>query len=595
MKRQHQGLVLGNNPDTGEELVLPDELRDQHLYITGATRSGKSKLLEYLVRQDIAAWRENGGCGLLVIDPHGSLYDSLIHFLAWHRPDLPIVPIDLRRTDTAVSYNPLRQQGGGASVLVAALVDAISFVWGETGTNKTPRFERKATDLLATLYEKQFTLAESEYLLDPVGKSVRRGITRNVAKPTARKAWEFADTLTPTQFDEKFESTMHRLGRFNETDQIRRIFGAGGVSLDFRQALDEGYIVFVCSATEGNVVSKRDARLFSTLLLTDLWHAASARGKGTMKKPKPFRVWLDEFQTMLSPTIAENLDQAGGYGLHLGLAHQFPRQLIHAGPHGEQVLDSVIVNARTKCVFCMSGVANLEPLAQDLFMGTMDPELIRREIYSTKIMGFREETRTIYGRSSGKSQTRGESTGQSSGEQLSLTHRFEINDAGIRVDPFPRGKEEIQNTGTSNSDSSSDNHSETSSETESESEVPFQVAEFGKELSSVENVPLADQLHKAMVTLHDQEQRHFTVRIVNQKVPQRLKTPTITLPPGTPESVEAYLSKLRQRWQFIVPAEEADKRIEERRQKILALNYATHDAEPVSFKRVVVKTKKGQP
>jgi hypothetical protein len=582
-------LNLGSDPDTGKEAILSAALREQHLYITGATRSGKSKLLEYLIRQDIAAWHENGGCGMLVIDPHGSLYDALIQWLAWHRPNMPIVPVDLRTKSSAVSYNPLRPQEGGASVLVAALVDAISFVWGETGTNKTPRFERKATDLLATLYEKSFTLTESEYLLDPIEKSVRRGITRSISKRPAKRAWEFADALTPQQFDEKYESTMHRLGRFSETDQIRRILGAGGASLDFRQALDEGYIVLVCSATEGNAVSKRDARLFSTLLITDLWHAASARGKKVRGRPqKPFRVWLDEFQTMLCPTIAENLDQAAGYGLHLGLSHQFPRQLVHAGEHGEQLLDSVIVNARTKAVFCMSGVTNLEPLAQDLFMGVMDPEIIRREIYSTKIMGFSEETRTVYGTSRGKSKCKGTDQGQSASVNHSVTQSYDLDERGEREE-FPHSDADA--SGATKGDSAGWSESEAESDTYTETEVPFQVAQFGKEISNIENVPLADQLFKAMAALHDQAQRHFTVRITGEKMPQRLKTPTIDLPDGTDESIEAYLHEVRARWKFIIPAEEADRRIEERRRQILSLNRAPHDAEPASFERVVIKRK----
>ena len=35
---------------------------------------------------------------MLVLDPHGSLYDSLIEWLAWNEKilDVPVVPIDLR-------------------------------------------------------------------------------------------------------------------------------------------------------------------------------------------------------------------------------------------------------------------------------------------------------------------------------------------------------------------------------------------------------------------------------------------------------------------------------------------------------------------
>jgi DNA helicase HerA-like ATPase len=66
-------LILGNLPGRNRSLGFPREARDKHLYICGGTGTGKSKFLENLIRQDIANW-EKSGCGMLVLDPHGSLY-----------------------------------------------------------------------------------------------------------------------------------------------------------------------------------------------------------------------------------------------------------------------------------------------------------------------------------------------------------------------------------------------------------------------------------------------------------------------------------------------------------------------------------------
>ena len=49
-----------------------------------------------LIRQDIRNWSKSK-CGLLVIDPHGNLYDNLINWLAWSDLERPIIPIDLRQ------------------------------------------------------------------------------------------------------------------------------------------------------------------------------------------------------------------------------------------------------------------------------------------------------------------------------------------------------------------------------------------------------------------------------------------------------------------------------------------------------------------
>jgi len=69
--------------------------------VTGSTGSGKSKFLEYLIRQDILNWRMSGECGLLLLDPHGAIYDGLMSWLARtsHIYTRPVIPIDLRRDD----------------------------------------------------------------------------------------------------------------------------------------------------------------------------------------------------------------------------------------------------------------------------------------------------------------------------------------------------------------------------------------------------------------------------------------------------------------------------------------------------------------
>jgi hypothetical protein len=81
--------------------------------VTGSTGSGKSKFLEHLIRQDIVNWRKSE-CGLLLLDPHGAIYDGLMHWLPRTsyisaRPR-PVIPIDLRRDDWVVAYNLLRQR-----------------------------------------------------------------------------------------------------------------------------------------------------------------------------------------------------------------------------------------------------------------------------------------------------------------------------------------------------------------------------------------------------------------------------------------------------------------------------------------------------
>src|SRR5262249_39720048 len=152
-------------PGASQPLEMSREQRAHHLHVVGASGMGKTKFLEHLIRRDIENWRKSE-CGLLVIDPHGNLYDNIINWLAWNKYELPIIPIDLRQGEWIVSYNVLRQREiARRDVVVNNFTEAMAYVWGQLGTNDTPLFEQWIGSLLTALYEKNLTLIEAKHLL----------------------------------------------------------------------------------------------------------------------------------------------------------------------------------------------------------------------------------------------------------------------------------------------------------------------------------------------------------------------------------------------------------------------------------------------
>ena len=150
---------------SGRTLTLPASARERHMYVCGGTGVGKSKFLESCIQQDILSWRDSK-CGLLLLDPHGLVYQNTMAWLARHGLKRPVVPIDLRRDDWIISYNLLRQRkGGNSAVVVANFVRALAHVWGEEGTGKTPLFAKWATVILLTLYQNGCTIGDAMYLL----------------------------------------------------------------------------------------------------------------------------------------------------------------------------------------------------------------------------------------------------------------------------------------------------------------------------------------------------------------------------------------------------------------------------------------------
>ena len=571
-------LKLGIVDGKGVPLEMTPRMRSTHLYICGATGTGKSKMLESLVRQDIKNWHRSK-CGALIIDPHGSLYSSLINWIAWHEPylkDVPIVPIDLRQKDWTIGYNVLRPRTvGDPAVFISNFVQAMAYVWGADGTQGTPLFARIAKEVLWPVYEKKMTLNEVKYLIDSVNKRTRVELTGGLSKDSVTQGWNYSNNLSPKDFNQQFSSTVNRFYNFLDTEKLRLMFGQNQASLDLGKALEEGQIIIANLSTEGAQVSKEDRALFGTLLLSDLWTAAEERGKGMEEGDiKPFYVYCDEFQNFITPTIAQNLDQARGFGLHLTLANQFPRQILHAGANGAQVYESIMGNARSKVVFSLEGTENLKPLAESLFMGVMNPDEIKLKLYSTKIMDFKEETRTIESESESWSDGVGEFTGAT-----------DTDSAGGAIQDGAAEEARLWNISSANSSGTSRTTMQGGGR--GTTTVPFLKPIFGQELSSVQYRTIEEQVFRAMAALSDQQQRHGIAKLVGMRSPFSIVTPTVDKMPTSKEMAASFLTRVYEKLPFALRSAEADARIKDRQQKLVAGSVRAATAEPVATRRKI--------
>ena len=573
MRSQGNDLELGQLAGRNSMLRISRTERDKHLYCCGGTGVGKSKFLEHLIRQDIISWRKSK-CGVVVLDPHGSLYDSLIEWMAWHKIERPLIPIDLRQDSWVVSYNLLRQRPADPAVLVDNITDAMAYVWGQGGTNQTPLFARWAGNVIRALYEKKLTLVEAEYLVDRVARQIRYAMTADLTDKPSRQDWAFADTLTPKDFESQIGSTVNRLQRFIRNQTMRLMFGQPNVSLDLGKALEEGSIILVSLATERAKVSKENAELFATLLLSDLWTAAQERGK--RDGVKPCYIYLDEFQRFVTPTIAENLDEARGYGLHLTMAHQFPNQLLDRGDNGRRVYNSIMENASSKVVFRLSHEDNLRVMAQWLFMGVMDPDQIKHELYSTKVMEYREELRTSHSRGNNWSEGRGAFSGLTRGDSTAGAMSRSSKDAPNAWNEYDANSEGSSSTWTS-------------SESDSESESSILIPVMGKELSSVQFRSLEEQLFRAMAVLFDQEQRYGVARLVGMSAPVSIRTPTVNKMPSSEERTKRFLTTNYEKLPFVLKGSDAKKLIASRADTFAEDLFQQLSKEPTTAKRKLSK------
>jgi Type IV secretion-system coupling protein DNA-binding domain len=565
-------LTLGPIAGAKDSLRLTPEQRSMHLHITGNTGSGKSKFLEHLIRQDILAHRRSK-CGLVCIDLHGNLHDSLLAWMALKGIDRPVVPIDPHRGHWIVAYNLLRKRrSASASVVVSAIVDAMAHVWGAADTRDTPRFARWARNILYALYVKNLTLAEAVHLLSEQVE-VREAMTRNLSDGMVQRDWDMVRSWKRREFEDEVSSTVNRLVPFLSNIEIAAMIGQSDRSFDFGRAIEEGQIVLVNLSQAGGIIHQEDARLIGTLLLNDLWTAATERGK--RDGLKPFYAYVDEFQEFLTPTLAKNLDQSRGFGIHWTLSHQFPAQLRDDGDNGCRIYNSVMENARNKVVFSLATEENMRPMAQWLFTGVMNPDEVKHALHSPTVVRYREEYRRTYSRgvttSEGGTHHSSSSSGQASGGSAS---------------------EQFETDTWSDSSVTSEGHTDSWSQsaTKGTSDVPMLIPEIEPVLSSIQYRSLEEQLFRAMAVLFDQEQRQGVARLVGMRAPVSIITPFVEPNYIRQERVETFTHRLYQKLPFAIAGPVARAQVEARRRDfptmlLTAVETVDESDEPVTTKR----------
>jgi hypothetical protein len=621
-------LVLGNNA-RGEPIDFSASARGRHLYAVGATRTGKSKFLESLIQQDILNWAYTG-CGVVVLDWHGTLYENIVAWAAAENlSGWPIIPFELRRQDWCISYNLLRKRGvGDPAVIVNGFVRAMLHSWGQTNTSETPRLGKWLRTILFTLYAGNYTLAEAEQLIS--SREIRRQMIANVEDLVARTVWATAPR-TEDGFQEMVDSAVSRLLKFLGTEVVRACLCQAEASLDLGNVLERGSILLVSLSREGATFDEEDASTFGSLILSDLWTAAQTRGKREEGERKPTYVFIDEFQEFLTPTMAKTLDQASGFDLHFTLAHQFPSQLLRQT--GERaVYDSVMANARSKVVFQLEHPEDLEMLALMQFRREINTDEIKYQGDSTKVMGyqlkyvkgFSQSTTDAIAESQGQNWSKGASSGGSTAHGTSHTSgsgggsvegmteglSFQIDPAvdtgfglvfGNSNSPQTISNSNLAQTSESWSQGDSENFIETESwamtemeggseatarskaKTVGESLIPTYEPQMGKEKQAPIYRTVQEQVFRATQFLSSLPDRYCVVRIVGEPRSMLMMTRTIPRPLTTPEWTEEFLQSFLKSLEFALPLKDAISRITARAE-LMRKPFA---AEPATVRRKV--------
>jgi len=307
-------IVLGESAgrDDGlERVALPEGLRVRHVYMIGQTQTGKTTLIQNLVRQDIEQGR---GCAF--IDPHGDAVPELLGYVPESRIE-DVVYLDFTSWNPVVAFNPLDAPKGLRQGLVE---DFLSFFGRYFATDATaaPRMtailRASLLTLLATRSPK--TVADLERLLtDP---RFRQEVLREVEDQDILAYWRgpFAELKR-----NEVQPILTRLSALLAPgSQLRAILTQRKNRINFKELLDNGKVLLVrLSRGQG---LEQAAHFLSALIITRIQQEAMSRGDMPVAQRRPFYLYVDEFQTYTVTSFETILAESAKYRLSVTMANQ---------------------------------------------------------------------------------------------------------------------------------------------------------------------------------------------------------------------------------------------------------------------------------
>ena len=134
----------GNFHDKRRVFGIRQADRLAHMYVIGKTGSGKSTLIETLVRQDIEA-----GNGLLLMDPHGDLVERVVAAIpAGRKKDL--IYFNVPDRSSRLGFNPLEPADPpNKSLAVSGLLEVFKKIWSDSWGPRLEHVLRNALWALA--------------------------------------------------------------------------------------------------------------------------------------------------------------------------------------------------------------------------------------------------------------------------------------------------------------------------------------------------------------------------------------------------------------------------------------------------------------
>jgi hypothetical protein len=350
------GWYYSEEKDQLQMAKIPLKDRAIHMYVIGASGSGKTKFLEFPIQQDIKL-----GNGFGIIDPHGDLIDETIGFLAQYYDQTHddsifdrVVIVDPTDPKFTVAFNPLEILPGVEPIEQAQeLVMVFKSMWPDAWGARMEDLFRNA---LIALGQAELTLAEMPAFLTI--QSFRSEVMKKVDQPITKLYWERFDQLGKANQLVWTDPVTNKVNAFLADYRLSHMLSQRKSSFNLRDIMDHRKILLI-KLNKGKL--RQSADLLGSLFMAKLQLAAFSRADIPEAARMPFYLYIDEFQNFASESFGVVLSEARKYGLSLILAHQTLQQI-------PKELRSVILGNAGIQVYFRTNREDAELLAKEAFI-----------------------------------------------------------------------------------------------------------------------------------------------------------------------------------------------------------------------------------
>ena len=332
-----------------QNAILKTNQRATHTYIVGQPGTGKSRLMESWVMQDILA-----GHGVCVIDPHGDLFQNILSNVAqmqslWGR----VLIIDPCDKEYAVNLNPLKPPDGISSERMAWFLTGVILKIWKLKPNDAPRMNWLMANTFTALSDLGLSIsATTRFLLD---MDYRLGLLDQIKNESARAyfQWEFPQTKAGVQ--QWVTPLLNKLGSFLHDPDIAAMF-TEAKGMNFQTQMNQRRIILV--HIPKGILGENTSNLMGAFIVAQIQQAALSRN--TSSDRKPYYLYLDEFQNYTADNISDILSESRKYELSMVLAHQYLDQL-------DRQIQSAVLNTSGTIACFRVGFEDALRLAKNIF------------------------------------------------------------------------------------------------------------------------------------------------------------------------------------------------------------------------------------